>query len=195
MRHIALPALAIGLALAAGPALAGFIMGERYVSPGGEFSIAMETTADREFHVDRQAANADMALVDFQYGMALAHAGFAQRTIEWLKLAAPVDPMATDARANETVTGYLEGRFAGDKFDITDRRKTRDATGQLVYVFTAAGTHNGAPAAWVGAVLFFDSGVALVSQLNTLSTKPMLDADGLTDAELATWASTIRPGK
>ena len=186
--------VAATLALAT-PSSASFFGSDRYVSPGGEFSIAMQTTMDREFHVDKQNANGDIVLVDFQYAMAQAHNGFAQRTVEWLKLDKPVDAALYDAKASETVSGYLEGRFAGNVFTIATRQKQRDTDGRLVYVFSATGTFNGTPCAWQGSILFFDSGVALVSQLNTLNTRALLDADGLTDAELTAWASTIRPGK
>lgn len=195
MRVLMSAGLLAGLLLSAGSALAEKIVDGRYIAPGGEFSIAMQATADKLFKVDKEGGNADMVLIDLQYARAQAHSGFAQRTIEWLKLAAPLDPASFDARAGDTVSGYLEGRFAGSAFTITDRRKARDAAGQLIYTFAATGTVNGKPAAWVGALLFFDSGVALVSQLYTPDTKPMLDADGATDAELAQWAGTIRPGK
>ncbi len=195
MRILLSAGLAAGLLLSAGPALAEKVVDGRYVAPGGEFSIAMQTTADKLFKVGKEGGNADLVLVDLQYARAQAHSGFAQRTIEWLKLAAPVDPAAFDARAADTVSGYLEGRLAGSQFTITDRRKARDAGGRLVYTFAASGAVNGKPALWSGALLFFDSGVALVSQLYTPDTKPMLDADGATDAELAQWAATIRPEK
>lgn len=174
---------------------AGTISDGRFVSSGGEFSIAMQSTMDREFKAGDELSNADIVLVDMSYAMADAHFGFAQRTIEWLKLAKPVEPASYDAQASDTVNGYLEGRLAENKFVITDRKKSRNEAGQLVYSFSATGAVNGTPAAWNGVVLFFDSGVALVSEFHALGTKPMLDADGLTDAEFAAWAATLRPGK
>lgn len=179
--------------LAASPASAKMVDG-RYVAPGGEFSIAMQATADKLFKLDKESGNGDLVVVDFQYATAQAHGGFAQRTVEWIKLAAPVDPAEFDAHAAATISGYLEGRFAGVAFTTTDRRKQRNESGQLVYTFAATGTVNGTPSAWHGALVFFGGGVALVSQLNTTATQPMLDADGITDAELALWASTVRPG-
>ena len=193
MRKSILFALGIAL-LAAAPAEAKMVDG-RYVAPGGEFSIAMQATADKLFKLDKEGGNADLVLIDFQYATAQAHNGFAQRTVEWIKLAAPVDPAEYDAHAAATVSGYLEGRFSGVVFTTTDRRKQRNASGQLFYTFAATGTVNGTPSSWHGALLFFDGGVALVSQLNTTATQPMLDADGITDAELAAWASTLTPGK
>lgn len=193
MRITNLTSLAAGFLLFAVPALAA--TDGRYTAPSGEFSIAMQTTMDKEFYPGPATGNADIVLVDFAYGMAKAHSGFAQRSIEWLRLSAPVDPAAFDVRATDTVTGYLEGRFAGSKFAVTDRKKARNDAGQLVYSFAASGAINGTPTEWRGAVLFFDSGVALVSQLYTAVTKPLLDADGITDAELAQWAGTITPGK
>ena len=187
--------LGLAVALLAAPGAAAKIVGDRYVAPDGAFSIAMAATADKEFKLDKEGGNADLVVVDFQYAMAQAHEGFAQRTVEWIKLEAPVDPAQYDAHASATASGYLEGRFAGVAFTMTDRRKLRTESGQLVYTFAATGTVNGTPSLWHGALLFFDSGVALVSQLHTAATQPMLDADGITDAELTTWASTVRPEK
>ena len=192
MRKLILFSVGVAM-LAAMPASAKMIDG-RYVAPGSEFSIAMQATADQLFKLDKESGNADLVVVDFQYARAQEHSGFAQRTVEWIKLAAPVDPAQFDAHASQTVSGYLEGRFAGVAFTTTDRRKQRNASGQLIYSFAATGTVNGTHSAWHGALLFFDGGVALVSQLNTVATQPMLDADGITDAELASWASTVRPG-
>ena len=178
--------------LAALPASAKMVDG-RYVAPGGAFSIAMQATTDKLFKLDKEASNADIVLIDLQYARSDGHANYAQRTIEWIRLDAPVPDVELDRHAADTVTGYLEGRLAGDNFIVTDRHKQRSESGQLIYSFAATGTVNGAPSAWHGALLFFGGGVALVSQLNTAATQPMLDADGVTDAELASWASTIRP--
>lgn len=185
---------ALGLALlAASPASAKMVDG-RYVAPGGEFSIAMQATADKLFKLDKEASNADIVLIDLQYARSDGLADFAQRTIEWIRLDAPVPDVELDRHAADTVTGYLEGRLTGDNFIVTDRRKQRNESGQLIYTFAATGTMNGTPSAWHGVLLFFGGGVALVSQLSTNATQPMLDADGITDAELASWASTVHPG-
>ena len=194
MRKTFLCGLAAASVLLAAPPAFAKMVGGRYVASDGAFSIAMEATADKLFKLDKEGGNADLLVVDFQYATAQAHNGFAQRTVEWIKLAAPVDPMQFDVQASETVKGYLEGRFGTGAFTVAGRSKQRNAAGQLIYSFTATGAVNGKPASWSGALLFFDTGVALVSQLYTPDTTALLTADGINDDELAAWASTVRPG-
>ena len=183
--------LAVFLCLSSVPCAANAEQGPRYVSPSGAFSISMDGI-DRIWTPGQEDASGNRIIVDFRrldHGIAIIW----QRSIEWIKLDKPLDPKEFDFQANAVVTGYLEGRF-GDKLTIGDRGKSRDGNGQLSYAFAAKGLVGGMPAYWQGGVVFFDSGVALVSELIAQPTQHKFDpANGVVWPDAMDWARSIRP--
>ncbi|HXC57576.1 MAG TPA: hypothetical protein VNU97_19910 [Rhizomicrobium sp.] len=194
MRYWGLLLLAASFALLAAPASGDEMRAaRRYVSPSGAFSIAMDDEFDRLFHAGKENVSGDLVVVDFPHMNSMGLATQWGRTIEWLKLDKAVDRLQFDAQASALVDGYLEGRYGAGTFAVLDRGKFRDADGDLVYAFSAKGSLNQMPAAWQGAVLFFDSGVALVSE--TGAQPATFDSkNGVTNEALVDWAETIRPG-
>jgi hypothetical protein len=166
----------------------------RYVSPSGTFSIATTDFADRRFQAGAEKANGDVVVVDFPATNTMGLPQTWRRSVEWIKLDKPVEPAQYDAQATDAVAGYLEGRF-GSKLALTGRGKFRDADGRLVYAFAAAGTFNQLSAAWQGAVLFFDNGVALVSEVTAAPPQPTQPQNGVVNQATVDWAETLRPGR
>lgn len=186
--------LAIAL-LFATPSLADQSGSEkRYVSPSGAFSISMESEFPLGLSTSKETSSGTMVLVDFSYRMAGIPLVW-QRSIEWIKLDRPVDALQMDGQATDTVNGYLEGRFGAGTLVVSDRGKSRDADGRLVYAFAARGRINHYPAIWQGAVLFFDNGIAFASQVLAQPTNYRFDPQGgVIDQSVVNWAKTIRPG-
>ncbi len=164
----------------------------RYVSPSGTFSISMADSAAQRFRAGGETTNADMVVADFPYLNSMGLALPWRRTVEWLRLEKPVDPSQYDQQATDAVAGYLEARFAG-KLAVVDRGKFRDADGRLVYAFAAKGIVNDVPTAWQGAVIFFDSGVALVSEL--VASQAFASKSGVVNQSVVDWAETLRAGR
>jgi hypothetical protein len=192
MRVIALSCAMLGLALFAAPAPADSSE-SRYVSPSGTFSISMADADANHFRAaGGETANADMVVADFPYVNSMGLALPWRRTVEWLRLEKPVDPSQYDAQATAAVDGYLEARFGG-KLTVAGRGKFRDAGGRLVYAFAAKGIANDVPTAWQGAVIFFDSGVALVSEL--VASPAFAPKNGVINPSVVDWAETLRPGR
>ena len=193
MRLSLRPALLLAAAfLLTVPAGAQQEKGARYVSPSGAFSIALDGT-DRIWTPGDEDVSDHRIIVDFRRlgaGIPLTW----QRSIEWIKLDKPLDPMEMDFQANAVVNGYLEGRF-GDKLAVADRSKSRDSQGRLTYTFAAKGLVGGMPAYWQGTVLIFDSGVALVSELIAQPSQHKFDpVNGIIWQDAVYWARSLRPG-
>jgi hypothetical protein len=168
---------------------------DRYVAPNGTFSIATLGGNGVAFHAKPPVVNGDFTIVDFP-SLSSANLPLAWgRTIEWIRLDKPIDPMQWDAQATGLVSGYLESRFGAARFPISDRGKFRDAKGRLVYAFAAKGELDQMPAQWQGVVMFFDGGVAMVSEV---VSQPVGDAyapkNGIQSQDLVNWALTLRPG-
>jgi hypothetical protein len=191
MRRIILSGLAAGLLLLTKPSVADEA---RYISPSGAFSIATSDFAERRFQAGAENANGDIVVVDFPATNTMGLPQTWRRSVEWIKLDKPIEPAQYDAQATDAVTGYLEGRFGG-KLALTGRGKFRDADGRLVYAFAAAGTFNQLSAQWQGAVLFFDHGVALVSEVMAAPASPSQPQNGVVNQALVDWAETLRPGR
>jgi len=188
--------LAAALGLFAWPAVGGDVQPDRYTAAGGAFSIAAGDAFHQRFGAGAEARSGEILVVDFPLLNSMGLPLQWGRTIEWVKLDKPVDPLQTDAQASALVDGYLEGRFGAGAFTIADRSKFRDADGQLVYAFSAKGNLNQVPAAWQGTVLFFDTGVALISETDAQPASGPFDSrNGVMNADLVGWAQTIRPGE
>jgi hypothetical protein len=192
MRTIAASCALLAVTLFAAPASADPAE-SRYVSPSGAFSISMADADANHFRAGGdETANADMVVADFPYVNSMGLPLPWRRTVEWLRLEKPVDPAQYDSQATDAVTGYLDARFGG-KLTVADRGKVRDADGRLVYAFAAKGTVNDVPTAWQGAVVFFDSGVALVSEL--VASPAFAPKSGVVNQSVVDWAETLRPGR
>ncbi|HEX4303576.1 MAG TPA: hypothetical protein VHZ78_12345 [Rhizomicrobium sp.] len=192
------PALVFGivaaLAFAAPCTAEESASGLRYVAPDGEFSISLESNLERLFHAVPVTDNADFLLVDFPIMNSMGLALTWRRTVEWFKLEKPIDPSQYDRQATEAVDGYLQSRFGG-KFVVADRGKFRDANGRLTYAFAAKGELNQLPAQWQGAVIFFDNGVALVSEVIAEDSGHHFESkSGVVNASLIDWAQTLHAG-
>jgi hypothetical protein len=194
MRIIAASCTLLAFALFAAPAAAGPAQSEnRYVSPSGAFSISMADAGANHFRAaGGETENADMVVADFPYVNSMGLALPWRRTVEWLRLEKPVDPSQYDSQATDAVAGYLEARFGG-KLTVADRGKFRDADGRLVYAFAAKGIVNDVPTAWQGAVIFFDGGVAPVSEL--VASPAFASKSGVVNQAIVDWAQTLRPGR
>jgi hypothetical protein len=167
----------------------------RYIAHGGGFSIAGDDTFHQRFGAAAESRSGDITVVDFPLLNSMGLPLKWGRTVEWVKIDKPVDPLQMDVQASALVEGYLEGRFGAGAFAVADRGKFRGADGQLVYAFSAKGNLNEVPAAWQGAVLFFDTGVALVSETDAQSSQGVFDSrNGVANADLVGWAQTVRPG-
>jgi len=186
------PILVVALSLLlAGPVLAE----DRYVAPGGAFSIALSDPAAPAFRRGRETASSDIVITDFPFvnsnGLAMA----SSRTVEWIGLPTPIDPAQYDGQATAVVEGYLEGRYGAGKFTITGSGKFRASDGRLAYAFAATTTLDQAPARWQGTVLFFVSGVALVSEIVPQPAgNPVDPRSGIVSQPAVDWALTLRPG-
>jgi hypothetical protein len=166
---------------------------QRYVAPGGVFSIDMSET--HLFHLGKVSSSADVVMVDFPYLSTSGLAMSVSRTVEWLRIDKPVDPMSYDSQATGLVSGYLEGRYGAGQFTVADRGKFRDRDGRQVYVFAATGNLAQMPAQWQGTVLFFDTGVALVSSVIAQPTNyRFAPKGGIQERSAVDWALTLRPG-
>ena len=121
--------------------------------------------------------------------------GIEQRTVEWIRLDKPVDPLTYDAQATALVSSYLEARFGREKLVVADRGKFRDNAGRLIYAFAAKGLVNQWPAYWQGVVIFFDTGVAFPSELLAQDSQhKFAPLNGIILQSTVNWAMTIRPG-
>ncbi len=191
MRGMILPGVLTGLVLFATPGVADEA---RYASPSGMFSIATTDFADRHFQAGPEQVVGDVVVVDFPAMNTMGLPQTWRRSVEWIKLDKPVDPAQCDAQATDAVAGYLDGRFDG-KLVVAGRGKFRDADGRPVYAFAAAGSFNRLAAQWQGAVLFFDTGVALVSDVAAAPAHPAQPLNGVIDQATIDWAQTLRPGR
>ena len=166
----------------------------RYVAKSGAFSIAMEDLFARLMTPGDEQVSGDTIVIDFS----LQHPPvplIEQRTVEWIGLDKPVDPLRYDSQATELVSSYLDARFHGD-LSLADRGKFRDSQGRLVYAFSAKGSAAQMPAFWQGVVIFFDSGVAFPSELLAQpSQNKFISTNGIALPEVVEWATTIRPGR
>ena len=186
-------AVAAMLVLAAGTASAADA--DRYVAPSGAFSIALTDSAAPLFRRGRESVSSDMILADFPFVSSAGLATASSRTVEWIKLDKPIDPAQYDGQATAPVDGYLEGRYGAGKFTIAGSGKFRSSDGRLVYAFAASTILDEAPARWQGSVLFFDSGVALVSEIVPQPAGPPADPKGgIVSQPAVDWALTLKPG-
>lgn len=160
----------------------------RYVAPGGAFSIVAG-----EAHASGETATGNVIVVNFPRANGAGLATQWGHTVEWVKLDKPVDPADNDAQAAALVDGYLNARFGAGAFTVGGRGKFRDDSGAEVYVFSAQGSLNGAAAGWQGVVLFFDSGVALVSNVAPQDEMTASSRNGIVADSLVGWAKTLRP--
>jgi hypothetical protein len=167
----------------------------RYVSVSGAFSIAMDDLSARLMTPGKEEATGDTIVVDFSIAHPIVPF-IEQRTIEWLKLDKPIDPLTYDTQATELVSSYLDARFGPGRLVLSDRGKFRDSEGRLVYAFAAKGLVSQWPAYWQGVVIFFDMGVAFPSELLAQpSQHKFAPTNGVVLPEVVAWATTIRPGK
>lgn len=184
-------AFLVAAVILAGPALAD----DRYVAPGGAFSIALSDPAAPLFRRGRESASADMVLADFPFVNSSGMATASSRTVEWIKLDKPIDPTQDDTQATALVQGYLEGRYGAGKYSIAGSGKFRAGDGRLVYAFAATTTLEQMPARWQGVVLFYDSGVALVSEIVPQPSGQQVDPkSGIVSQPAVDWALTLRAG-
>ena len=182
--------LAAALVLAAVPAVAA---ADRYVAPGGIFSIAASDPAAPLFRRGRESVSSDLILADFPFVNSAGLATASSRTVEWIKLGAPVDPAQYDAQATALVDGYLEGRYGAGKYSIVGSGKFRASDGRLAYAFAATTTLDQAPARWQGCVMFFDIGIALVSEI-VPESRHIDPKGGIVSQPAIDWALTLKPG-
>jgi hypothetical protein len=166
----------------------------RYASPSGAFSISMENFWARGYSAGKEVVLPNALLTDFSLhsvGLALID----QRCIEWVRTDEPITPALYEQRAGEAVDGYLEGRFGAGTFVVLGRGSIQSES-RPVLTFAARGRLNSWPADWQGVVVFFDGGIALVSQVvaqpTTYTPAPV---NGITNQQLVDWALTLRPGK
>ena len=193
MRALRPFAVAAALVLAAGAAFAADA--DRYVAPGGVFSIALTDSAAPLFRRGRESVSGDMTLADFPFVNSAGLDTASSRTVEWIKLDKPIDPTQFDGQATALVEGYLEGRYGAGKFAITGSGKFRSSDGRLVYAFSASTSLDQAPARWQGSVQFFDGGVALVSEIVPQPAGPPADPKGgIVSQPAVDWALTLKPG-
>ncbi len=180
---------------AAAPAGAASYENGRYFPSGREFSIDMSNPDDNVFRFGKERADGDFVFVDLAFAPGQMHGGFMQRSVEWLKIKAPLAAEQRDAAANELIDGFLAGRFGAGKFTIADRRKTRTDEGRPIYLFAAKGDAGDLPSGWQGVVIVFDTGIALVSSVMSLNMvqNGFVEKDGVFDGALVHWAATIRP--
>jgi hypothetical protein len=192
MRALRPLVLAAALAFATGPSFAD---SDRYVAPGGVFSIALHDPAAPLFRRGRESVSNDMILTDFPFVNSAGMATASSRTVEWIKLVKPIDPAQDDAQATALVEGYLEGRHGAGKFAVTGSGKFRASDGRLVYAFAATTTLEQLPARWQGSVIFFDTGIALVSEIVPQPAGQHADPQGgIVSQPAVDWAQTLRAG-
>lgn len=168
---------------------------ERYVAPGGVFSIAAQDAAAPAFRKGKESKSADLVLADFPFVDSAGLAMLTGRTVEWVKLDKPLDPAQFDGQASALADGYLEGRYGAGAFTIGGSGKFRAADGRLIYVFAAAGTLDKQPARWQGVIQFFDHGIALVGETVFLPEGQTPDLSrGIISQAAIDWAQTLQPG-
>ncbi len=191
MSRMYLRALALASVLAVSATMA--IAAERYVAPGGAFSIALTDPAAPAFRSGRETVSNELIAAEFPFldssGLALASG----RTVEWIRLEKPIDPSQYDGQATALAEGYLEGRYGAGAFALAGSGKFRSADGRLVYVFAAQGTFDGRPARWQGCVQFFDAAVALVGEVAPGGARQD-ETRGIVSQPAVDWALTLRPG-
>jgi hypothetical protein len=137
----------------------------------------------------------DLVIVDFPFTNSMGLTLISDRTVEWIRLAKPIDPAQYDAQATALVEGYLEGRYGASKVSIVGSGKFRTGDGRLVYAFAGNGEVQQLLARWQGVVQFFDSGIALVAELVAQPTNHHLDPKGGIPSQPAVdWALTLQPG-
>jgi hypothetical protein len=167
----------------------------RYLSSGGAFSISTDDLSARLMTPGKEETSGDTTVIDFSMQHPIVPF-IEQRTVEWIRLDKPIDPMTYDAQATALVSGYLDARFGPGKLVVADRGKFRDSAGRLVYAFAAKGMVNQWPAYWQGVVMFFDTGVAFPSELLAQSTQhKFAPTGGVVLPEVVAWAVTVRPEK
>jgi hypothetical protein len=192
--------IARALALAAALVLSGTAAyadatAQRYVAPGGAFSIALTDPAAPAFRRGRESMGDKMIFADFPFENSNGLAMTSSRTVEWIKLDKPVDPAQFDGQAMALVEGYLEGRYGAGKYAVGGSGKFRAPDGHLVYVFAATTTLDEMPARWQGVVQFYDGGIALVSEIVPQHAGQHADSSsGIISQPAVDWALTLRPG-
>jgi hypothetical protein len=168
---------------------------DRYVAPGGLFSIDAHDAAAPLFRRGKEQSSSDLFLVEFPFVNSMGLALVYSRTVEWVKLEKPVDQSQFDGQASALAEGFLEGRYGAGKFTIQDRSKFRSADGQLVYAFAARGELDQMPAQWQGVVRFFDTGIALVGEVVAQPTADRFSPKGgIVSQPAVDWAETLKPG-
>ena len=193
MRALRPAIVAAALVLSAGVPFAADA--DRYVAPGGAFSIALTDSAAPVFRRGRESVSSGIILADFPFVNSAGLAAVSSRAVEWIKLDQAIDPAQYDGQATAVVEGYLEGRYGAGKFSILGSGKFRSSDGRLVYVFAASTTLDEAPARWQGSVLFFDGGVALVSEIVPQPAGQKADPTrGIVSQPAVDWALTLKPG-
>lgn len=190
-----LRALALASALAVATTMALADAAERYVAPGGAFSIALTDPTAPTFRRGRESVSDQMIFADFPFENSNGLAMSSSRTVEWIKLDKPVDLQQLDVEATALVEGYLEGRYGAGKYTVGGGYKFRAPDGRLAYVFAATTTLDEMPARWQGVVQFYDRGIALVCEIVPQPALQHTDpGSGIVSQPAVDWALTLRPG-
>jgi hypothetical protein len=165
-----------------------------YTAPNHQFHIDMGATAS-SWTVDNEIANDKDTFVLFKFAPAGGSGGATgERTIIWQKL--PDIIASSDAFAFNLASSFLAQRYPKGYFNIATKVKARSADGQAYYVFTAKGLYKDIPAQWTGVVVYFPAqGAALAGDVHSLNGQDVRDRLGITDSEIVTWGSSLRPGE
>ena len=161
-----------------------------YTAPNKQFHI---DDAPPVFTVDKELVTGANTFVSFKFTSPSRDAT-GERFVVWRQVLDLI-PQPEDF-AQKMTEAVLTDRYAAGHFAIDTKAKARDANGQLYYIFTAKGLYRDSPAVWTGIVRFFPlQGVALTADVHSLKGQETRDQLGLTDAEILTWGTSLKPGE
>lgn len=190
--------LAMTFALVAGCAaltpMKGRIEADRYISPDGEFSVAL----GRDWGPSQETLFADRVLVDLAFRRDPAAVGvFGLQTIEWLKL-----PKAIGFEEYRSGVAALASEHVAKRFGPTASFALREGAvvrekPQPAYRFVATGTVENRPASWQGEVLLFGDRLAIVSVVSLRGGLAKAEPRSLVEFTdgVGRWIQTLRREK
>jgi hypothetical protein len=190
--------LAMSIAFVAGCAaiapMKGRIEADRYISPDGEFSVAL----DRDWGPSQETVFVDRVLVDLAFRRDPAAVGvFGLQTIEWLKLPKVLGFEEFRSSVAALASEHVAKRFGPTaNFTLHEGAVVREKP-QPAYRFVATGTVNNRPASWQGEVLLFDDRVAIVSFVSLRGGLAKAEPRGLVEFTdgVGRWIQTLRREK